>query len=113
MSAAQKLCLETATKNNPMELPSRLRRGRYDNLSEEQHIGPNHQQAVGGFVRKVRRDIINEILGIENTTGPKACLFKVTQEKCLYTVTSYLRSTPTLCPAKSSNTITLFVPAVI
>ena len=66
-----------------MELPSTRRCGTY-NLSEEQRIGPQHQRTIEGFVRKVRRDILDEVLGIQHTTGPKACMQKVAEHKCLY-----------------------------
>ena len=66
-----------------MELPSTLRRGTY-NLSQQQRIGPEHHRAVGGFVRKVRRHIVDEVLGTQHAPGPKACMKQLAAQKCLY-----------------------------
>ena len=67
LSGPQKHYLETAARGNPLELPSTLRRGTY-NLSPEQRIGPEHKRSASDLVRRVRRDILDEILGVPNTT---------------------------------------------
>ena len=68
-----------------MELPNKLRRSMY-NLSAQQRIGPEHQQAVGGFCMQRALGYPRRVNRYSQRYGPQglSCLHEMSQEKCLY-----------------------------
>ena len=72
-------------KDNLMELLCTHRHGTY-NLATHQRIGPENQRAVGNMVRKVCNKVLEEVLGVSKSIRSKACLAKVSKEKCLYKI---------------------------